>query len=408
MSKRNGAAEAEGAPAAKKQRGAEDDTKDEKKKDEKPASTLKRALIARMHNTLHGFNAWTDIEGETIMGVIQWKGQGEEPHFRDSNKSLSAAFEFKETYRFLDWTGAYSFVNCPPSLRLRSGEVIDAVRRLGYDVQLQTSLRVVFRAWDVGMFPFSIQNAEKLAVADLTGVLERGAINCYDTYGDLLCDTRLWCTPEGKAMAHRLKKAMPTKNAECRETAGLPIILHDYGLGAPAPHDFPLPEAVRTKPAAAAAAAGAGADASVSRKRATRQKPTESSVKADHETIKAIMQKYKKFPDDDGVEVNLRDPVSKCAYAVSISKADECNGGTCHKCDLQGSDALEAAFKDKPPTEQQISAFQSDMQRAIMPYCPNAFDLKLAWDRKEKMFEIDFSLRFDTGANDARGADDDE
>jgi len=177
------------------------------------------------------------------------------------------------------------------------------------------------------------------------------------------------------------------------------------------------------KPAAAAAAAGAGAGdhtvagqkrAAVCEKEETesktskRQKLTESSVKADHDTIKAIMQKYTKFPGDDGVEVKLRDCLTLREYKVMISKADECYGGNCHKCDLLYSDALNAAFEEKLPTEQQITAFQSDMQRAIMPHCPNAFDLKLKWDEKAKEFHIDFSLRFDMGANDASGDKDDD
>lgn len=212
---------------------------------------MQTAMLARSMNTLHGFNALVDVDGEAVLGVIFWGSKDtKEPAWEQCNEKLTATFGLKSLYRFFD-RYVYPILSCPPELRVRSGEVIDAVRRLGFDVQLQTGLAARFTANTVVSLPFSKENAEKLAVQQLNEAFSFGSANCYVTHRK--CDARLWCTAEGKEMAARLAKAFPTFSDYLRSSN---IILKDDGLGPAAPHDFPVPVAAAalTSPSPAPAA----------------------------------------------------------------------------------------------------------------------------------------------------------
>lgn len=171
-------------------------------------------------------------------------------------------------------------------------------------------------------------------------------------------------------------------------------------------YDFePRSVAVATAAAAADAAApspGSGVKrkaAAAATAAADEKGQAEKKLKSDGEVIAEIMRKYLKFPSQ-GVPAKLTDPVTNATYRVKVSKAEECYGGNCHECDLLDTNALDRAFREVPPTSNQLEAFQRDLQNAIKPYCPNAFALKLKWDNDQKLFDVKFSLRFDTAAND--------
>lgn len=138
-------------------------------------------------------------------------------------------------------------------MRGQSGALIDFVRTQGYRVRLQTHSCCVYQAGaaNVKFQPFSVQASEEMMVKHFKSTLKQPSFRnlatrpidtlmfCRDL--SLFCDTRLWCTEEGKEMARRLKAEFPKENQENGEEKGEIVygLVDDPSLH-PCEQDFPL------------------------------------------------------------------------------------------------------------------------------------------------------------------------
>lgn len=105
-------------------------------------------------------------------------------------------------------------------LKTRVGErsqiprIINACVAAGYSLKLCTRLETKFRPDGINDLPYTIENSEKLAVAQLRDVLK------YISSGrmELIADERMWKTEEGKAFAREARRMVPPWEQENIDT----------------------------------------------------------------------------------------------------------------------------------------------------------------------------------------------
>jgi hypothetical protein len=172
---------------------------------------VQTSLVLRNSNTLHGFNGFTDGT-YVIVGCLDWSDMSTF-NTRPSTESVSLAVRkslpdldqkaISTEFRFISGSYGGDLLQLPVSRRHLAGLAIDAVRKCGYDISLQTQLRPWFLAKDVGTVPFSIEAAERQVLPTLQSPYAKDTVK-QKAY--LFADQRLWSTKEGKQFANQLYK----------------------------------------------------------------------------------------------------------------------------------------------------------------------------------------------------------
>ncbi len=216
------------------------------------------ALQVRHANTLHGFNAFTD-DGSLILGVLSWsryayphglpEGEPAAPELSELelNAVVRAALKLSAAeyvdFSFKSFGCGRDVLMLPMALRDRAGVAIDAARRAGFHVALQTKLLAFYRAQTWETQPFSKEESERLVLAGYEEAEQiweqippKHAVPVdviYKPHADMIGDRRLWCTAAGQAFAERIAHLFPT--AVDLKT---PIYLTDEPLTS-SPFDYP-------------------------------------------------------------------------------------------------------------------------------------------------------------------------